>query len=392
MNKITKLLTLCVFILLIQISLKANKIDKLGILGQWGGRIEYAERLEAINILFYATDNLLSGNITLVYDKKVNKIESIQIIDSTISFECNYDKGKLYFKGKIGNGVYSGQLIVKTPRVKNLEGRFELNKGQLIEEDKLFLERLMKYADYKNENITAERTFEYMDSTNSNLKKLRNKYNLDSLAGTGSELSRMINLMKWVHNILPYNGHCGNFKPLNSLSLIESKEARDSGINCLMKSIILNEVYLAMGFPSRRIHCLPKGNNHIESHHITIVYSSEFRKWIYMDSSVGSYLMDESRNLLSIQEFREKLIKGEKILINNDALLPNDLYLHYMSKNLFRFSCSYISGFNSDAKDNTSCHLYPKRYLESQSNNNNTNIVSNPTYFWTKPNFKYDSE
>jgi hypothetical protein len=77
-----------------------------------------------------------------------------------------------------------------------LEGKFDLRKGQCFKEDKLFLERLVKYAEYKNETVNLKRAFTYMDSSNINLRKLRNKYNLDSVAGTGPELSRMINLME----------------------------------------------------------------------------------------------------------------------------------------------------------------------------------------------------
>lgn len=385
MKNTTELITTCVLIISIQFSLKAEKSNTSDIIGQWGGKIEYAERLEAINIQFNETDNSITGNITFVYDKKVNKLENIQIIDSALSFVCKYDKGKLFFKGKIINGTYSGQLTVMTPRVNKLEGKFELNKGELIQKDELFLERLIKYADYNNQVVNTERTFVYMDSSDINLRKLRNRYNLDSVSGSDSEILSLINLMKWVHNVLPYNGHCGDIGLVNSLNLIESKKAQESGINCLMKSTILNEVYLAMGFNSRVVHCLPKGNNHIESHFITIVYSLELKKWIYMDPSVGAYLMDKNKNLLSIQEFRDKLIKGEKVLINNDALLPNDLYLHYMSKNLFRFNCAYVSGFNDDTKDNASCSLYPKLYLESDMKDSRENIISNPEYFWATP-------
>jgi hypothetical protein len=104
-----------------------------------------------------------------------------------------------------------------------------------------------------------------------------------------------------------------------------------------------------------------------------------------MDSSVGAYLMDENKNLLSIQEFRDKLIKGKKVLINEDAILPNDVYLHYMAKNLFLFNCTYASSFNDDTKDNASCSLYPKSYLDTDIKDSRENIVSNPEYFWAKP-------
>ena len=84
-----------------------------------------------------------------------------------------------------------------------------------------------------------------------------------------------------------------------------------------------------------------------------------------MDPAVGAYLQDENGDLLSIQEVRQKLINGEKIVLNNDAILPPDLYFHYMSKNLFRFSCSFISEFNFESKTGKFiCNLYPKLYMD----------------------------
>jgi hypothetical protein len=384
-NRITKTLTICVLIFSIQFSLKAEKSNNSDFIGQWGGKIEYAERLEAINIQFNETDNLITGNITFVYDKMENRLENILINDSTISFECEYDKGKLHFKGHLCSDILSGQIILSTPRDNNLEGNFELIKGQLIKEDRLFLERLIKYAEYKNEVVNLERTFEYMDSSDSNLRELRNKYNLDSVAGAGSESSMLINLMRWVQNVLPYNGQCGKIEPINSLYLLESEKAKEKGINCNMKATILNEVYLAMGFKSRVIHCLAKGNNFIEDHFINMVYSTDLEKWIYMDPSVGGYLKDERGVLLSIQEVRQKLIKGERIILNSEAVLPNDLYLHYMLKNLFRFESQFKSEFNSVSNDNLTCHLYPKLYMDTNTKNGNGIIVSNPDFFWVKP-------
>jgi hypothetical protein len=117
-----------------------------------------------------------------------------------------------------------------------------------------------------------------------------------------------------------------------------------------------------------------------------MVYSKISKKWIYMDPAVGGYFKDGNSNLLSVQEVRQKIINGEKIEANSDALLPNDLYQHYMSKNLFRFECSFVSEFNFESKNNrVYCHLNPKLYVDSTSVNNKKIIVSNPDYFWAKP-------
>jgi hypothetical protein len=387
MKNLIKLFFAFALILFVNLSLKAVSFDSTKFIGQWGGHIEYAERLEAINIAFNNTNNILSGTITMVYDKEDIPLENISCKGSKICFTCKYDKGKIVFNGEIVGDLLNGKIKIKTPRVDSLDGVFELTKGKLVVKDTLFLQRLKAYADYKNETVNAKYMFSYMDPSDINLHKLKIKYNLDSVAGDGNELDKIINLMKWVHNVIPYNGHSGYIKPANSLYLLECEAARNKGLSCYMKSIVLNDIYLAMGYPSRVVHCLPKGDNYIEDHYINMVYSKKLNKWLYMDSSVGGYFKDENGNLLSIQEVRQKMINGEKIEANSDALLPNDLYQHYMTKNLFRFECSFVSEFNFELMDKKIyCRLNPKSYIDSCSNENEHIMVSNPDYFWVKPN------
>lgn len=392
MTELKQVLFLCIFF--IGLYVDANSQEETNITGQWGGHIEFAERLEAINVVFKNENNVLSGILSIVfeYDKADIPLENIEWYDPKVSFSSRYDDhGKIFFNGEITGDSLKGKIIISTPpskhgeNVRTLNGIFVLKKDKFIEKDRLFLERLITYAEYKNETVDLNHVFTYMDSSDTNLTKLKNKYNLDSIAGNNNEIDKIINLMLWVYNVLPYNGQSGLISPANSLYLLESEKAKNGGINCKLKSVVLNEVYLAMGYPSRVVHCMPKGNNSIESHFIISVYSTELDKWIFMDPSVGAYLKDENGEFLSIQEFRENLISGKKIILNDEAELPADLYFHYMSKNMFRFNCSFNSGFNDGNTDNTSCNLYPILYLESNSGNINDIIVSNPEYFWATP-------
>ena len=355
------------------------------VVGQWGGYIEYAERLEAVNIVFKNVDNVLSGTITLVYDKKNLPLENISLKGSKIEFTGKYDNG-ISFNGEIAGNKLKGTIRINTPYIMNVNGKFELTKGKLIEEDILFLERLRAFSEYKNERVNSKYKFSYMDSSDTNLRKLKSKYNLDSIAGRGDEKEKIINLMKWVHNVRPYDGHSGYIKPANSLNLLECEMAKKKGLSCFMKSIILNDVYLAMGYHSRVVHCMPKGNNFIEDHYINMVYSKKLKKWIFMDSAVGGYFEDENGILLSIQEVRQKLINGDTLVLNNDAELPDFIYLHYLSKNLFRFECSFTSEFNFESKEKkVYCRLNPKSCADSVPKKNDDIIMSNPDFFWLKP-------
>ena len=51
MKNLNKLFFVFALILFVNLSLKAVSIDTTKFIGQWGGHIEFAERLEAINII-----------------------------------------------------------------------------------------------------------------------------------------------------------------------------------------------------------------------------------------------------------------------------------------------------------------------------------------------------
>ncbi|MEN6560213.1 MAG: hypothetical protein ABFD52_05520 [Acidobacteriota bacterium] len=88
---------------------------------------------------------------------------------------------------------------------------------------------------------------------------------------------------------------------------------------------------------------------------INIVYAPSQGKWLYMDPSFEAYWRNERGDLLSIAEVREAIVRNEKIVLNKETNWngqPNDPaeYLHYMSKNLYRFSSPAASEFGYESK------------------------------------------
>ena len=71
--------------------------------------------------------------------------------------------------------------------------------------------------------------------------------------------------------------------------------------------MVLNEMYLAMGFKSRYVTCMPSDPNDNDCHVINIVYSETLNKWLWVDPSFGIYVTDENNNMLGIAETRERL-------------------------------------------------------------------------------------
>ena len=196
--------------------------------------------------------------------------------------------------------------------------------------------------------------FTYMNPNDRDLVRVRRYFNLDSIAGAGDEISKIKNLLAWVHNTIRHDGSSYNPEEKNAIALYEICKKEERGVNCRMMAQMLNECYLAMGFKSRYVTCLPKSYIN-DCHVINVVYSNTLDKWLWVDPTWNAYVMDDKGNLLSISEVRDRLKKGEFVTVNEDANwnhktpCTNDYYLdYYMSKNLYYLQCSDCSGFNNE--------------------------------------------
>lgn len=220
---------------------------------------------------------------------------------------------------------------------------------------KRFKERLLAHPGFSaqaKQSYPAIR-FSYAGKNDPNLKTLREKYDLDTVAGQGTETERMIRLMKWVNRLTSHAVNPAAPKELNALNLIELCKTQRKQLNCWLYSIVLNEIYLSFGYPSRIIHLLPAEGEEKESHYVTAVFSSERKKWVMMDADMGGYLRDEHGVLLGIAEIRRRLVAGKPLMVNKDIggfskILGRWSYLWYLSKNIFRYNCQQVSQFDQE--------------------------------------------
>jgi hypothetical protein len=164
-------------------------------------------------------------------------------------------------------------------------GRFRI--ADIYDESELrtkgALKTLRTYASYENESEPDFPGFSYMQSSDADLARLRITYDLDNVAGNGTEIDQVIKLMQWVHNLVPHDGNSLNPSPQNAFNIIEVCRRDKRGVNCRMLATLLNEVYLAMGFKSRMVTCLPADINDADCHVTNLVFSKTLNKWIYMD-------------------------------------------------------------------------------------------------------------
>lgn len=252
---------------------------------------------------------------------------------------------------------------------------------------------LQKSAGYStNMQTDTLPKFTYMNPNDSNLVRVREYFKLDSVAGAGDEISKIKNILAYIHNKIQHDGQHGNPKEMTSIAMAEACKDGSRGLNCRGLATVLNECYLAMGFKSRFVTCMPKKFIN-DCHVINAVYSNTLDKWIWVDPTQNSWVTDEKGNMLSIQEVRERLHKGLPCLLNEEANWNNrrktvaDDYLgQYMTKNLYYLSCTLHSGFGTENKKFNPADyvaLMPTGYFNEMEKG--SYIVNDDAWFWQSP-------
>ena len=261
------------------------------------------------------------------------------------------------------------------------------------------LEKLKKTGKYNYSDKRIVPAFSYQSKENPNLKKVRQELRLDSIAGSGNEVARILNLMHWVHATITYDGNGKNPKIKNAIDIINVCRSERRGVNCLMMATVLNECYLSMGIKSRYITCLPKETKFDDCHVINMVYCNDLKKWIWIDPTFDAYVMNENGEFLGIAEVRERLIKGKTLILNPEAnrnrmeSQTKEFYLeNYMAKNLYRLECPVSSEYDAETykqgKTVTYLQLLPVDGQEQIREMDKTFITNNPDCFWAKPEIK----
>lgn len=262
-----------------------------------------------------------------------------------------------------------------------------------------YLYILQKAPEYAhNERQDTLSRFTYMNPNDSNLVCVRRYFNLDSVAGAGDEISKIKNLLTFVHDKIRHDGQHENPPTMNAIALAEACKNGSRGLNCRGLATVLNECYLAMGFKSRFVTCFPKKYIN-DCHVINVVYSNTLDKWIWVDPTNNAWVMDENGTLLSIQEVRERLRTGLPIVLNEEANWNNkekqtkEEYLeNYMAKNLYCIVVPNGSAYSAESlykgkKDSQQYVMlcpagfipdYPKSMLKSA-------IVYDAEWFWQSP-------
>jgi hypothetical protein len=280
-------------------------------------------------------------NLSCIYSLLDNKISAINSLKKAI--DAGY------------NNYGHVQLDTDLDNIRKEKDFVALNNKLKLTGDYLFiLKRANKY------NLSDSRPlpkFNYQASDNPNLMELRKGFNLDSIAGQGNDVLKILNLLHWVHNLIPHDGNHDNPEVKNALSMINVCKKDDRGLNCRGLALVLNECYLAMGIKSRIVTCYPKDILKIDPdcHVINSVYSESLKKWLWIDPTYNAFVMNENGEMLSIEEVRERLINEKTLILNPNANWNNkqtqtkEGYLkNYMAKNLYMLECPATSEYNME--------------------------------------------
>lgn len=257
---------------------------------------------------------------------------------------------------------------------------------------KTHLDLLRESPEYEPDSLTAE--FVYAQPTDSMLTLSRERFALDSIAGEGDDISRIKNLLYWVHDNIRHDGSKDVTADHFNLREIYDASRRDSiGVNCRGLAICLTEALLSVGIPAKYLTCQSKAwETDNDCHVICAAWSESLGKWIWVDPTFAAYVTDENGLLLHPGEVRNRLRNNLPLVLNSDANWNHeynqtkDYYLdEYMAKNLYIISANTV---NQAEPEGPSGHrqgvivaLVPKGVDFNQSKVNTTD----EDWFWKAP-------
>lgn len=273
-----------------------------------------------------------------------------------------------------------------------------VEKGPLADSDRMLskLDLLRKSPAYSNV-IDSTLCFTYAQPTDSALIATRERFNLDSVAGDGDELSRIKNLLHFVHESVRHDGSSQwPDVPLNFGALYDVCHEQNRGINCRLMAIMLNEALLAEGIPARYLTCLPKYyDTDNDCHVINIAWSRDLGKWVWIDPTFDAWVTDENGLMLHPGEVRRRLIDGKPLAIpetanwNHKNKQTVEEYINrYMAKNLYIIGCNTVNraepeGYHFTTSGDRGRHVYlsPEGVQYGNSDSN----TGDEAGFWAAP-------
>lgn len=354
-------------------------------------------------------DNRTPLNSAWVYlfDSNMTLIDSVQSVrknmngkDGGYMYPKTFPKGKYYLK-IVHPGYYSPMIpFVEESDAEPLPTIYlkkQSSEGATAEKEYAWeptkLDILKESPAYAGD-MTIKEKFEYASPDDSLLARAREEFNLDSIAGNGNDVSKIKNLLYWIHDNIAHNGSNGFPEGARSLSNIyNAAKSNNCGYNCRALAICLTEALLAEGIPSRYITCESKEwDTDSDCHVICVAWSSSLNKWIWVDPSFAAYVTDENGLLLHPGEVRYRLQHNLPLVLNEDAnwnhqnLQTKENYLEtYMAKNLYILSANMLNQAEPEGISNHHQGNHAALVPQGSNYTNAAVISTDEKWFWQAP-------
>ena len=231
--------------------------------------------------------------------------------------------------------------------------------GRISREDDLYF--LRKFAKFDSGVKDAGFTFQYVCEP---LPELDAYLPREFTKCEKKDFENMMRLMIWVHNALIPDGVVIPIVPLNSLNILEKTKTDRIKSNCWMFSVVLNEIFLSLGYRSRLVRCMPFDLRFNDCHCVVQAYVEQCQKWVTFDPAFGTYYCNEQKIPLNLKEIREYIIREEPVLTPLVPMKYSKSLIPYWIKNSFRFESYAVSKFGaeSDTCDTVLYSLLPVGY------------------------------
>ena len=350
---------------------------------------KYKEAIAPLTKLINILDTTTICQDTEISPEMIKAAKADYLYDQACCFALTSQK-KLAL-ATLGKSVDSGYK-----RYDNMLNDNDLKYQALLAEvkDRQPLSVLKKSAPYAQDAVKMDNPFRYESKDSKCLSVVREYFKLDSVAGQGDELSKIINLLHFAHDNIRHDGSNRAIAELDAIDLYNYYKATGRGVNCRQLAISLCEMYLSMGIPARYVTCMPADSLDTECHVINTVWSEQLQKWLYIDPTMDAWVMDENGTMLSIAEVRERLVNGQPLVLcetanwNHESQQTKEYYLEtYMAKNLYYFVCKKLNRFNPESiyRNNNpedDVRLIPVGFVNG---NWKCDTTSDPDVFWAKP-------
>ena len=356
---------------------------------------KYKEAIDPLTTLINLIDTTNIYKVVNVSEAMVRQLNAPYYYDLACCYAVTQEK-KLALKAlehavALGYNNYNNMLNDKDLTSLRKDKTYQALLASVKEK---ILNVLRKSAPYAKDSIKLDIKFSYQPKDDYRLSVVRDYLKLDSVAGQGDELSKIINLLHFAHNEMPHDGNHRAFAEMDAIDLYNYVKTTGKGVNCRQLAISLCEMYLSMGIPARYVTCLPADPNDSECHVINAVWSSQLQKWLWIDPTNDAWVMNENGTMLSIAEVRERMINDQPLVLcetanwNHREKKTKEDYLYgYMAKNLYYFICKKYNRFNpeSDYRDNPAeedIRLIPVGFV---NDNWECDTTTDPNVFWARP-------